>query len=74
MNSKAPQRRRPPVWRLVIEFFWGLLLARVILGLIDGDNLSSAEAWLTPRVWGYPLFFAVVGVYSYLYWMRHRDD
>ncbi|WP_136314266.1 hypothetical protein [Actinomyces procaprae] len=73
VTGESTQRRRPAPGRVVAQFFWSLLVARVLLGLENG-NLLSIEAWLTPRVWLYPLFFGVMGVYSYLYWMRHRDD
>ncbi|MDU0348505.1 hypothetical protein [Actinomyces sp. MRS3W] len=73
-TTERIRRRRLTAWRVVARFFWVMLVARLILGLIGGDNLFSAEAWLTPGVWFYPAGFAAVGVYSYLYWMRHRDD
>ncbi|WP_103063572.1 hypothetical protein [Actinomyces qiguomingii] len=65
-------RRRPTAWRLAAQFFWVLLVARIITGLtLTGLSL---ESWLTLRTWLFPLGFAVIGVYSYLYWMSHRDD
>ncbi|WP_210581768.1 hypothetical protein [Actinomyces succiniciruminis] len=73
VTGESTRRRRPTARQVVTQFLWSLLIARALLGLENG-NLLSIAAWLTPRVWLYPLFFGVMGVYSYLYWMRHRDD
>ncbi|NDR53331.1 hypothetical protein CWT12_11800 [Actinomyces sp. 432] len=73
VTGERTRHRRPTARRVAAQFLWSLMVARVLLGLENGD-LLSIEAWLTPRVWLYPLFFGVMGVYSYLYWMRHRDD
>lgn len=73
VTGERTRRRRPTAWQVAAQFLWSLMVARVLLGLENG-NLLSIEAWLTPPVWLYPLVFGVMGVYSYLYWMRHRED
>lgn len=46
--------------KTALHFVWVLLVARVITGLTISNDLSSAQAWLSPQAWIAPLGFAII--------------
>lgn len=66
----AETHRKLSLGKLVLNFLWCLLVARVIVGISRG-NLGEIESWVSLTSWVGPLGFALIGTYAFWnYWYR----